>query len=1033
MRRCSLPVTLTVLLLGGFALTAEEPPEVELEFARKLREKKLPQYALEVLEKLNKNPPAAIAKTLPLELARTRVVVARLQDLEAREGALLAAYAGLDPLAKTATPEGAEAVLERARVTFLLAQTAVQLARQAEGEGKYARAEKYVRDAQKEYAEAEKVLAKPRDKFQARFERGLVVYEESGLYNDAKPASKRKKAEILNDVRKIFQGALKEFGADETNPTVYLLKAWLARACREGGDRNASDKYYKELLAETRPEAADGKRWAKAFLVVSIPLDKNGIQLAQKDATAWLDTYSAYRDAPEGALVRYQLATAYYLAAQAISKDLQNPEAGKLYDKAQQEFAAVGLLDSELSTRSMDLALNLRFQRIGEKTPLSSINDFDGCYLKGRYEMGRLQEIQARQANAKTKEERDQLEATRQEQVQACIAAYERALQVADKTASAKRLAEIHFLLAYCYMAHGDTEKALDASETLARATPPTKSSAAAAAYAFDVCAVLMARDNSPKTRARVRSLAQFVLKDRQPLWQNDPVTQTAHYQLAMVALGEKKYAESVAELQQLRPEFRNYFYSRCQLVFVLLAARNDAKSARVKKHFTVDFMDALNNLPPLPARPEPEAAGLFFSAQIEHGNLLLEEAAGLAEAKKMPEARAKYNAVVQLSEQARKQTAKVYDVLAEDIRGRIGRALQDLKLLGELGILRIEYREGHFDTVLKDTAPFLKELFDQAKDEKSTAPIKVSDSRLAGEAVGLALRAQVQKGNGPEARKLVLLLRRLTDERGGEGLVTVVLGEVVQELKTQMQEQKGNKEALQSTILKFGDFLEMLGKEVDPKVLGDRQFVIFLATSYANLDKHVEAAKLFAQVKPPSVDPKKKMDAKEQREMQDYWIIQAMYGRELRLAKQLPEARKVLQAVLKDPRSTVKFQVEKEMIHLLEDENEWGAAVTAWSEYMEHPGLRATMLDPKAKPADIQYAKELYFDGFYHYILSNYKYGATSKSEETRKQYVAKAAALIRGLENHKNQEGWRLIGTQLQELLRNEPQLKAAYEKLK
>jgi hypothetical protein len=247
------------------------------------------------------------------------------------------------------------------------------------------------------------------------------------------------------------------------------------------------------------------------------------------------------------------------------------------------------------------------------------------------------------------------------------------------------------------------------------------------------------------------------------------------------------------------------------------------------------------------------------------------------------------------------------------------------------------------------------------------------------------------------------------------------------------MQEHKNDKAAMQALTAKFGTFLDVLGKEMDPKILGDRQFVLFLASSYANLDKHAEAAKLFAQIQPPKLDPKKKPTDKEQRELQDYWLAQNMLARSLRLAKQLPEARKVLEKILKTPGAVGKFQAEKELIHLLEDEGEWGQAITAWSEYLEHPGLRATLLDPKAKPADVQYAKELYFDGFYHYILCNYKYGLGHKDREKHDLFIAKAASLIHGLKTHKNQDGWKLVGPQLLDLLRTEPELRSAFDKLK
>jgi hypothetical protein len=1038
MTRWLAPLTLTLFFLGGFALATDEPPEMQLEFAKKLRDKKLTQYALEVLEKLNKNPAPGMDKTVQLELARTQIMVARLLEPEQREPALEIARQRLDPLAKMpATPEGAEALLERARVVVLLGQMAGQLARRADDPQSaadlVAKAEKFFQNAQKEFTDAEQALPAARDKCQARFERSLVFYQQSTLYFDAKPAAKRKKAELISEARKVLESTLKDYGSDTKNPTVHLAMAWLARCCREGGERNLSEKHYKELLADKQPEAAAGQRWAKAFLLASIPLDKNGIQMVQKAAIAWLSAYGDFHDTPEGALVRYYLATSYVLAAQGISKDVHHPEAAKLYDLAQREFAAVALLDSEYAERAEEYGLNVRFMQIGEKTPLESLKNFDDCYLKGRYEMGLLQDLTARQAKAKTQEQRDQLGQQRKTQVQTCIAAYERAVSLSNKSTSPQRLAEVHFLLAYCYLANGEALKALESSKKLAMADPPTKRSAPAAAYALEVCAVLLAKDDAPKTHKAVRELAEFILKKRKDLWGNDPVTQTAHYQLAMVALVEKQYAEAAAELEQMRPDFRNYFHSRCQLVFILLAARGEARDDDAKKQLADKATAVLKALPPLPKLAEGETAGLFFSAQIELGNVFLEEAAVLLEAKKMPEAKAKYQDVVRHSDQVKKEVVKLDKVVDGGVRDRIIKALDQLKLFGQLGVTRLEYREGNFDKVLTDTAPLLADVLARGKDEKSTEPIKVKDIRLIGNALGLALRAHVQKGNVAQARTLVLVLRRLTDEQGSESVAVDVLTGVVQELKFQMREHKADKDALQALIAKFSNFLDVLGKEVDPKMFTDRQFVIFLASSYAGLDKHAESAKLFAQVQKPSFDPKKKLSEKEQQELQDYWLIQGMYARSLRISKQLPEARKVLEKILKDPKAVGRFQAEKEMNHLLEDEGEWGQAVTSWSEFMENRGLRGTLVNPKATPADKQYAKELYFDGFYHYILCNYKYGFLHKDKEKKAQFIARAASLIRGLETVKSQDGWNLVGPQLVELMRNEPELKAAYDKLK
>lgn len=106
-------------------------------------------------------------------------------------------------------------------------------------------------------------------------------------------------------------------------------------------------------------------------------------------------------------MVRFQLATASAIEAQAISKDVKHPQAAKLYEQAQDEFAAVAAIDCEQAEQAAQYALNLRFLRLADKIPLEAINDFEGCFLKGRFELGVLYDLSAKAAAAKTPAERD--------------------------------------------------------------------------------------------------------------------------------------------------------------------------------------------------------------------------------------------------------------------------------------------------------------------------------------------------------------------------------------------------------------------------------------------------------------------------------------------------------------------------------------------------------------------------------------------------------------------------------------------------
>ena len=70
-------------------------------------------------------------------------------------------------------------------------------------------------------------------------------------------------------------------------------------------------------------------------------------------------------------------------------------------------------------------------------------------------------------------------------------------------------------------------------------------------------------------------------------------------------------------------------------------AADDDAK----KQMLAEKAAQLLKTLPPLPPQADRDTAVMYFSAQIELGNMLLEEGGQLIQAKKLPEAKAKFKA----------------------------------------------------------------------------------------------------------------------------------------------------------------------------------------------------------------------------------------------------------------------------------------------------------------------------------------------------------------------------------------------------
>src|SRR5262245_30160624 len=96
MKRTLLLLVVAALAPAAVPARADEDPQTQLEFARRLREKRLADLALEYLEKLKKDPPEGLAAALPMELARTRVSLARQKEPEQRQAFFAAARKDLE-------------------------------------------------------------------------------------------------------------------------------------------------------------------------------------------------------------------------------------------------------------------------------------------------------------------------------------------------------------------------------------------------------------------------------------------------------------------------------------------------------------------------------------------------------------------------------------------------------------------------------------------------------------------------------------------------------------------------------------------------------------------------------------------------------------------------------------------------------------------------------------------------------------------------------------------------------------------------
>jgi len=1057
----SLPLlALALVFLGPWPAQADETPEVQLEFVRKLRAKHYSNLALEYLEKLGKKAPPEMAPVIFLETARTKVSLALELEPEQRAALFAQARGELETFIKAngEHPEAAQARVEVARLAALQGKALLSVAlrqdgREAQIAGALKARQQFI-DAGKEleaaakqlaalqakYAEAqtpaEKVLKqKAADSFlQVQLDRGTNYLDQAETYIDeASDLTVRERAEVIEQAKK----ALGKLGDLDTKaPEVTLARAWLVRCYQLTDAPQDATKQYKRVMGETTASAKPGQRLAWYFQIRGIPRDpsvkKDKNKEILKEATAWLKAFPAERNTSLGQGVRFELAQALIGEAQGQ----KGAAAAKLLGQAQKDLALLATSDSDLAAQAGELNLTLSVARIKD-LPLNKIRDFDDSFLKARYEMYVLQKG-AGELEKKSGAERAKLEAERKTRVKTILAGLQQALRLADDKTSPAQLAEARFLLTFAFLLAGDPYRAAIMGESTAKTRPPSKRSAAAAGYALEAYeAILGERNgNNEVNRGRLRKLADFILKDMAKLWSADPVTVLARYQLGMVNLRERKYAETIDALEQLPPSFQGYVYAQSQLALTALKAAKEAEDDAEGLAFQQRALKALDRIPNLPPHPDPMTTQFFFVAQLEHGSLLFSAAGSLMQKGEVPQAIQKYEELATFTTRLLQQFEKADVKLSSEVHDKLEYALGNLKKASQYGLATTEYRAGNYDKVLALTADTVKAV--KALD-KGEGPIVIKDYKMAGSLLGLNLRARVQKGAVAEAKDLLPLLRRLQGEDALENDATAVLQALIQELRVQvkgLQERAKTdpaaKAQLDAMAGNFMAFLQELSKQSDQK--GMMQNLFFIANCYSSLAKHKEAAELFARIDPPKEDKGMKPEAKE---VATYWYLQLQRAKELRLAArdllqaaQAPEAAKTFgearEVLGKIPPPFRSFPVQQEEIFQLEDQNVYGTAITRWNALMKSPHLVKNV-------ATDNETKKVYFDCFYHLIYCWYEYGKNHKVPAKQTEYIRRAADYIVRLETARNQDGWQVIGNRLRKLLRTEAPLRAQYDALK
>lgn len=1064
------------------------PPSVgqapaHLEFVRGLRAQQLSDYALQYLQRLSAKPPADVAVLLPLEMARTRMELAQLQANETRKLALygqaradllvfleknpkhplaaeanldiarLAALQGKNQLSKARrqeTTEGEKSELLKARALFVEAGKQLKAAADRIDAQLAAGSKAKTPEAQK----AKQPLTQA--KLQAELEQAINLLDQAQTYHEGEAVVElKKRAVIVGQAIKAFE---KLSQVDEKNPLCWEALVWLGRSHQENDDPISARKVYQRVIT-SQDRDSRASRLARYFQMLVTHDDKNvkdPLEVIRKSAEQWVEWYPNHLASPEGYGVRYELANVYYQQALRLPKAQQvGPKAKELLTKAQRHYQALEQTKNDFSERSRRKRLEiilLTSQDVAKGT-VDKLKNFDECFLRAQVEIARMNEL------AKKDLPKEKLAAQRTQHFQTIIEALNRGLSLADAKVARDDRADARYLLTYAYLAAGDPYRAAVVGEELARAEPKASRAAQAGAYAlYAYSQVINEERQTPGAeveahRNRIRHLALYIEKT----WPEEPAADDARFQLGLLLMQAKKYAEAVEVLERISSAFNEAIRAQYQLAMAATQAQREQRPVpKGQKSYEERAVRALKNTPDLPPGADAGTAEVYFLSRLELSRIHYSEK--------------KFADMNLLLEKLGKQLAENQEI-DKETKSKLAEAVRGRKLLAQYGVCEELYSKGEFEKVRAELDPVIKQLEDPTK---AAAVIQGSDPRLVSALMGLALRANIQDSQLDRAKEVLAILQKGDPENSRLVLLQLAyqLEKQIQELR--QQEGEDAKKQLEQTTANFTTFLAELGKQEN---LGN-EMAFFLAQSYVSLDKPKEAAGLLTRIsepaplkgvsepKPPP-DPtnpndkqavelhRKQVEAYEKevaafkrqmdsyrRDIQVHRASRILLVRALRQAKDYPRALKEADTTLKQPWAQTNMDLQKERIFILEDQGLYGGrggAVTAWYNLMDR--MKNELGNPRVK--------EVYFECYFYfsrgmYINAQKLPDAKKKADGTRRaaQTMVNLKQALEERQKADTKEGKsnpeldkleEAAWARFAELLEKEPPLKQAFEELR
>lgn len=619
------------LVVGAAApLPAEEMPHLLL--VQGLRDRRMPDLAIEYLQKLQANPPAELAKQIPLELARTRLELANLEPDAGRKQALMQQARGeFEAFVKSSAgdPLAASANLEIARIIGMQGKTKLSEARRQESAGTkkamagearklFAEAGTKLEDAAKQITlqlgNLPEMPTTPQERaakqtleqasLQAEFEQSMNLIDQAETFIGPNEVVQR------GDKMKAAATAFgKLAGRDPRNPLCWQAQVWVGRSFQEIDNPTEALKVYDAVLAEKGDQVDAAKRIARYFRLLMIRDDqlkpdpkKDRAANIQKEGEDWLRDYRRYQYTPEGFGVRWEVGCACMDQAKKIPPGpMKRPtqQARDLYKLAETHFKILADTENDFTVRAsnyrMQIILTTAITETGDDP--DKLTKFEQCYIRAQYEAYQIEEEQkaynkyvdelppqplpAQEEEKKTRF--STLTANRKKHYETVLRCVSRALQLApfEKDVPPQDIVDVKSMRAFVHLALGNTYEAAILGEDLARTQPQSNRAAACAGYALQAYAQIAGKAESggmmmdkdmEADRRNIRRLSEFMERT----WPTDQATDFARHQLAAILIKEENYPLAVEVLGRISDTYGHLAQARYQLALTALDLAKD-------------------------------------------------------------------------------------------------------------------------------------------------------------------------------------------------------------------------------------------------------------------------------------------------------------------------------------------------------------------------------------------------------------------------------------------------------------------------